>query len=145
VAEILNNIGWMVAFQSRSDVAEVLFPQMLLSPGDARSKTDRRDDFAAQLASLPPQEAVLWVKPEPAIRVRSVDVQSPSVTAGISEKELEDIFDRELTPRSTVSLDRAESLMAAWRAAHLPQAPKGKQQDAAQASLRSLLGLGDPP
>jgi len=145
VAEILNNIGWMVAFQSRSDVAEVLFPQMLVSPGDVRSKTDRKDDFAAQLASLPPQEAVLWVKPEPAIRVRSVDVQSPSVTTGISEKELEDIFDRELTPRSTVSLDRAESLMAEWRAAHLPQAPKGKQHDTAQASLRSLLGLGDPP
>jgi hypothetical protein len=145
VAEILNNIGWLVAFQSRSDVAEVLFPQMLASPGDPRSKTDRKDDFAAQLASLPPQEAVLWVKPEPAIRVRSVDVPSPSVSTGISEKELEDIFDRELTPRSTVSLDRAESLMAEWRAAHLPQAPKGKQHDAAQASLRSLLGLGDPP
>lgn len=143
VAEILNNIGWLVAFQSRSDVAEVMFPQMLSSPSDTRSKTDRKDDFSAQLASLPPQEAVLWVKPEPAIRVRSVDVPSPSVTTGISEKELEDIFDRELTPRSTISLDRAESLMADWRAAHLPQAKGGKHPDAPQASLRSLLGLGE--
>jgi hypothetical protein len=143
VAEILNNIGWLVAFQSRSDVADVLFPQMLSSPIDTRSKTDRKDDFSAQLASLPPQEAVLWVKPEPAIRVRSVDVPSPSASSGISGAELEDIFDRELTPRSTVSLERAESLMADWRAAHLPQSPKGIKQDAPQASLRSLLGLGE--
>ncbi|MGA8809593.1 MAG: hypothetical protein WB973_17115 [Thermoanaerobaculia bacterium] len=144
VSEILNNIGFLVAFQSRSDVADMLFPQMLVQASETRSKTDRRDEFASQLASLPPQEAVLWVKPEPAIRVRSSDVQSPSVTTGLSGSALEDIFDRELTPRSTISLDRAESLMADWRAAHLPQAKGGKHQDAAtQASLRSLLGLGE--
>ena len=143
VAEILNNIGWLVAFQSRSDVADVLFPQLLVSPTDTRSKTDRKDDFSAQLASLPPQEAVLWVKPEPAIRVRSVDVPSPSATSGVPDAELEDIFDRELTPRSTVSLERAESLMAEWRRAHLPEATHGKQPDAPKASLRSLLGLGE--
>ena len=142
VAEILNNIGWLVAFQSRSDVADVLFPQLLVASTDTRSKTDRRDAFSAELASLPPQEAVLWVKPEPAIRVRSIDVPSPSASSGVPDAELEDLFDRELTPRSTVSLERAESLMAEWRRAHLPET-HGKQQEAPKTSLRSLLGLGE--
>lgn len=146
IEEILTNVGQVVAFQSRDDIAAILSPHMYAVPGDTRREHERRSAFVRDLTSLPPREAVLWVKGYDAFRTRIADVTDPVKASGIPERELLDIFDSELAAGSTITLETADRLLAAWRAANLPGSPIRTAAAAAQRSgetrsMRSIFGL----
>lgn len=142
-AEILTNIGGMLTFQSRS-AADILFPHLAPRPGDSRTETQRRSAFTREMETLPRQEAVLWLKTHPALRVRSIDAPDPTTATGIPADELLEIFDTELAPHTRVPLSVAAKMSAEWRAAHLPRSTQSSRTTKKpEASLRDLLGLGD--
>lgn len=121
VEEILTNVGQIVAFQSRDDVAAVLAPHIhAATPGDTS-----RASFTRELASLPPREAFLWVKSHPAFRVRTVEYLDPARATGMSEGELIAIFDEVLSPHSRLPIGIVDAMLDSWRAEHLPNPREG--------------------
>jgi hypothetical protein len=146
IEEILTNVGQVVAFQSRDDIAAILAPHEYVAPGDTRREHERRSAFMRDLTSLPPREAVLWVKGYDAFRTRIADVADPVKASGISERELLDIFDSELAAGSTITLEAADRLLAEWRVANLPASPirtaaAATQRSGEKPSMRSIFGL----
>lgn len=139
--EILTNIGGMLAFQSRS-AADILFPHLEAAPGDTATDAQRRSAFTREMETLPRQEAVLWLKTYPALRVRSLDVEDPVKVTGRSAAELIDIYDTELAPHCRIPVSRAEKILAEWRAANLPHRTAKEQRKKAAPSFRDILGLG---
>lgn len=142
VEEILTNSGWVLALQSRERFANMLLPHLVTDRLDIGSEAERRAAFARELSSLPRQEGVLWVKTAGAVRFRALDVVDPTQVSGRSPSELIAIFDEVLASGSTIALTEAERVLAAWRAANLPdQTRTSKPMKADQQSLRDLLGL----
>jgi hypothetical protein len=140
--EILTNSSWMLALQSRDRFANLLFPHFVSDAPSVGSDAERRNAFTRDLASLPRQEAVLWVKTAGAIRVRSLHVDDPAKRTGRSHQELVHMFDEVLAPGSTIAVTDAQKLLANWRAEHLPQEDVPRRNGKAAApSLRDLLGL----
>lgn len=136
VRELVTNIGAMTAYQGRADVADILAPHVASAAGAAPRRA--REVFQRELAGLKPREAYLWVKSAGgALRVRARELPDAAVESGVSADELLDVFDREITPRSRVSVATARSLIEVWergRAARPtpPSTPK---------NVRSFLGL----
>ncbi len=141
VRELLTNIGAITAFQSRSDVADVLAPYVL--SGHATAKRDR-ERFERDLATLKPREAYFWVKSAGgALRVRSQFLPDAVATSGVPKKELRDLFDREITPRSRIAVRDARALIEKWEAERFrPERAAPATQPARPATdVRSFLGL----
>lgn len=143
IRELITNIGVITAFQARADVADILAPHVLRTGATAKRERDR---FERDLASLKPREAYLWVKSAGgAIRVRSRLLPDAATESGISSAELYDVFDREITPRSRVSVTRARALIEAWEAERFRKptargdAPNATRRPATD--VRSFLGL----
>lgn len=139
VEEVLNNMSWIVAFASRSEIADLVFPHLAIDPTDRRSDDQRRRAFARDLASFPRQHAVLWVKSQPAIRIRTSSIEEPSRRTGMPDDELDDIFRDELARGSSVSLETAERRIEEWRATHLPRRQSPPPSDRPRSSMRDLF------
>lgn len=147
VEEILTNVGTVIAFQSRDDIANMLFPHLYIDASDVRRESERRAAFVSELASLPQREAILWVKGHPAFRTRIADAPDPATQSGIPHDELVQMFDEELAAGSTISIEAADRLLDAWRAEHLPTAriPRADAAAESKPSIRSIFGMENEP
>lgn len=139
VEEIKNNLGWMLAFQSRGDVAETLFPHVKHDVRDRRGDHERRRDFTGEVENLPRQHAILWAKSAPAIHVTTLDAPEPSAASGIPAGELDAIF-AGMSAGSTMPLASAEKIIEAWRAAHLPPPQRAAAAQSSTGMRRLILG-----
>ena len=110
---LLNTHTWSM-FQSRPDEADMLFPHVLPEPASTLSDADRRREFQRLMQSLPRQEFYYLAKGQPALRLRTPTVVDPTTASGRSPDDLLDIFDREIAPRSMISVDLAARLIAEW-------------------------------
>lgn len=112
LTEVLTNTSWLIAFQSRRDVADLLYPHVLARREDQHlSPRIRREQFERQLANLRRQEAVFWAKGEPALRVRAIDIPEPSDEIGLPAVELQAIFDTEIAAASRIPIEQARRLV----------------------------------
>ncbi len=141
VRDIELNTSWITAFQSRADVGDLLVPY--LSPVPGVSEAERRREFLRELGALPPQHAYFYVNGHAPFRVRSIDMIPPARIAGIPDDELDDVFFREITPRSTIAIDRALAINAAWEDEFVgddeSDSVKGKSEARGLDDLRSFL------
>lgn len=124
---------FIVAYQS-IDEAEWLAPHLPSNFEEGASDAERRraaQIFQREIEGLPEREFFFYAKGHPVLRCRSLDLADPASEVGRSNEELEDVFDREIGSRSTITLAKAEELIAAWEAEVLdrreaPPAPEPK-------------------
>lgn len=109
------NARFLVAFASREEaswLASHVPPDF--APG--LSDSERKRAFLREMERLPARHFFLWVKGEDLLRCQSLDVPVPSVEFGRSAEELTEVFDREIGSRSTITLEKAEELIAEFEA-----------------------------
>ena len=141
VRNILLNTTWVAGFRARED-AQIFWPHVVHDPTDRRPESARRDAFFRDVAGMPRQHYLLLVKGEPALPLRAPDVADPSVTAGVSDDELLDIFNREIAVKSMLPNATALKLIEQWEAdvvekASVPPAAAKK----AKAGIKSIGDL----
>lgn len=109
------NARFVVAFQSREEAAW-LAPHIPPDFAPGVSDAERKRAFLREMENLPPRSFFLWVKGMDLLRCQALDVPDPAVEFGRSAEELTEVFDREIGSRSTITLEKAEELIAAFEA-----------------------------
>ena len=115
VRTLLLNARWVALFQSREE-AEWLAPFAEEMPAHLGTATQRRTALVKEIQNLPPRHAYLHVKGSRPVRFQSLPVPNAAERCGRADAELLALFDREITPRSTVAIQDAEDAIAAWEA-----------------------------
>ncbi|MCM2317636.1 MAG: hypothetical protein NDJ92_20995 [Thermoanaerobaculia bacterium] len=115
VREVMTNLGWILSFAAGSDIARVIAPHVLPSPGDTRSEGERLRDFDRVLAGLPRQQAYFWARSHAAIPVRALDQPDPGAAIGLTRAEIQRHYDNLLVQPSTIGVDEARAVVDAER------------------------------
>jgi hypothetical protein len=108
---VVLNSKWLLSFECGREEALWLLPHM---PRVAKSETEERRAFIAEMAKLPTQEAVFVRKGKPGFRLRMRDVTDP--TRGEDRAALLDTFATKIAARSMVRITDAEERIARFEA-----------------------------
>lgn len=143
VRTLLLNARWLAVFQSR-DEAEWLASFADDLPQFTGTSAQRRAAFVKEIQNLPPRSAYLHVKGHRPVRFASLSFPDAAERSGSSDAELLALFDREITPRSTVRITDAEAAIAAWEAAVVGAASSHAERPARPKGIADLLGEDAP-
>jgi hypothetical protein len=105
------NSKWLLSFECGREEALWLLPHM---PRLAKSETEERRAFIAEMAKLPTQEAVFVRKGRPGFRLRMRDVPDP--TRGEDRAALLETFATKIAQHSMVRIADAEARIARFEA-----------------------------
>jgi hypothetical protein len=138
---VLLNTTWIAGFRTRED-AEIFWPHVVFDGTAPRSVGERRDAFMREMAGLARQRYLLLVKGEPALPLKAPDMPSPATSAGTSEEELTEIFNREIAAKSMIRTAVALDLIAKWESKVVDRAEAPPARDAASKPQR-ITSLAD--
>lgn len=139
------NARFVVAFQSR-DEAAWLAPHVPIEFAPGASDAERKRSFLREMEGLPPRSFFLWVKGEPVVRCQALETPDPATEFGRSPHDLLEVFDREISVRSTITLEKAEELIGQFESqvlgsrdvAPAPEAKSAPQFSSVDEVLRYL-------
>lgn len=133
------NSKWLLAFECGREEALWLLPHM---PRLAKSETEDRRAFIAEMAKLPTQEAVLIRKGRPGFRLRMRDVADP--TRGEDRAALLETFAAKIARHSMVRIADAEERIARFEASLFDarETPATLRRDP-EATRASHASIGD--
>jgi len=143
---VLLNSFWLAMFQTRRDAA-IFAKQVGGDADDAKAEAKVRRDFERDIENLPKQTCYVWPRDHRVFRLRVMDCPDPAAD-GLTIEQLAAEFDRGVSAKSMISIDRADQIIAQWEASvlsrrEIPPPPQAEETPRRRTfSMEDLLHAG---